>query len=575
MRRFLAGFVAIVLLSIGLAGSAGGHPPTPLRFSISFPSSVRSTPTDGRLLVIASTSDSSPPMDQTDIMGGAPFWGKNVTNMRPGRAMTLGSESAVYGFPLTSLRDLKPGRYYVQAFLNRYETFHRGDSSTVSMHMPCGDGQYMFASPGNLYSTPMWLTIDPHRSGTINLRLTNVIKPAQPVPTGGTCQQGNPTDTAHVKHIKILSKVLTKFWGRPIYIGANILLPAGYDSAERYPVEYHFDHFTTDAPHGFVEDGSNAFSKWWLSGAAPKFISVELREENPFYDSSYVVDSPNVGPYGTATTQELIPAIDRQFRTIAAPWARITSGGSTGGWEALASLVNYPDVYGGTFAGYPDPVNFHKYQIVDIYDDANAYEIQHGIQQVDRPDSRTPQGDIDYMNSDENHYELALGDHDRSEGAWAIWEAVYGPQGPDGYPALIWDKRTGVINPSVAQQWKAMDLTDKITSNWSTLGPKLAGKIYLYVGDTDTYYLNDAVELLQQQLDKETKPAADATFVYGHEKPHGWSPYTDQQWFEIYAAYIAKHAPAGAYRATVRPTIAANANRGVISVPTKHGVPSR
>jgi len=201
--------------------------------------------------------------------------------------------------------------------------------------------------------------------------------------------------------------------------------------------------------------------------------------------------------------------------------------------------------------------------------------VQHGVQQVERPDSRTPDGNIDYMMAHENHYELALGDHDRSEGAWAIWESVYGPQGRDGYPALVWNKKTGVIDHSVAAKWSPMDLTDKITGNWSTLGPKLSGEIYLYVGDTDTYYLNDAVELLQQKLDAETGPAANATFVYGHEKPHGWSPFTTQQWFDVYADYIAKHAPAGAYSAPAHPAIKASGTGGVIAVRTKNGIPVR
>jgi Putative esterase len=547
--RLAAVLAAVVLALTCLTSSAQGDPPGRLRFSVSFGADVRSTPVDGRVLVIVSKDGSSEPRDQLDIVGGVPFWGRDVTALRPGQPVTIADGDGAYGYPLSSMDKLPAGTYHVQAFLNTYDTFHRSDGSTVKLHMPCGDGQNMFASPGNLYGTPVTVRLDPRTSGTVALRLDHAITPAQAVPAGGTCQQGNPTDTAHVKYVKILSPSLSKFWGRPMYIGANVLLPAGYDDPAnanvRYPVEYNFAHFSTGAPHGFREDGKNAFSTWWLSASAPRFISVTFREENPFYDSSYNVDSANLGPYGTATNSELLPYLDQHFRTIGKPWARITSGGSTGGWEALASLVFHPDVYGGTFAGYPDPVDFHRYQIVDVYDDANAYYLQHDWDTVLRPDSRTPQGEINYTNRDENHYELALGDHDRSEGAWAVWEAVYGPEGPDGYPALVWNKQTGAINHDVAAQWKSKDLDAYLAAHWPQLGPTLRGEIHLYVGDTDTYYLNDAVELLQKQLDAQTSPPADATFVYGREQPHGWSPYTTEQWFDVYAAYVAAHAPAG------------------------------
>lgn len=557
---------AATLAVVAVPGPAGGAAPAPLRFAVSFDSSVRAAPVNGRVLVVLSRDGSTEPRYQIDIVGGVPFWGQDVHALRPGQSAVLGTGRPGYGYPLQSVRQIPPGNYYVQAFLNTYSTFSRSDGSTVQLHMPCGDGQYMFNSPGNLYGVPRRIHLDPASSGTVHLALDRRIAVAQPVPPGGTCQQGNPPDSAHVRHFKIRSAALSRFWGRPMYVGATVLLPAGYDDPRnrrtRYPVEMHFDHFTTAAPHGFEESGGNAFSSFWLSGNAPRFISVEVREENPYYDSSYVVNSRNLGPYGTATNRELLPAIDRTFRTIGTRWSRVTSGGSTGGWEALASQVFYPDVYGGTFAGYPDPVDFHKHQIVDIYRDANAYETIREWDRTPRPDSRQPDGNLDYTMAQENHWELALGDRDRSEGAWAIWEAVYGPQGADGYPALVWDKRTGAIDHAVARQWKPFDLTAVLTSQWRTLGPKVAGRIYVYVGDTDTYYLNDAVELLQAALARERSPRARATFVYGHEQPHGWSPYTDQQWFAVYAAYIASHAPRGTVTAAWRGNTAPPAMSG-------------
>jgi hypothetical protein len=548
MRARLIGMISILVLVVTSTAAAGFAGHVRLRFAVSFPSSLQPSALDGRAYIIVTRDGGSEPRQQIDITGGVPFWGRDVDHLRPGHAVYLDSGPDTYGYPLESLSSLPAGHYFVQAFFNAYDTFRRSDGSVVKMHEPCGDGMNIMSSPGNLYSTPKWIDIRPRSTGTVRISLDRKIAPADPVPPGGTCQQGNPADTAHVKHIKIKSDLLSKFWGRPIYIGANILLPAGYDpnGTSRYPVEYHMGHYTENAPRGFREDGGNDFSKWWLSGQAPPFIVVELREENPVYDTSYAVNTPNLGPYGDATTKELIPAIDQQFHTIAAPWGRITSGGSTGGWMALASEVFYPDVYGGTFAGYPDPVDLRREQIINVYGDNNAYDTIRPWDRTPRPDSRTVDGDTNYVNAQENLWELALGDKDRSSGAWAIWESLFSPQGKDGYPAQAWDKRTGAIDHTVTARWTAMDLSQIIATHWSTLGPKLQGRITVYVGDTDTYFLNTAVQLLQQRMSTLTGPTPDATFIYGRAKPHGWSPYTVQQWFAIYADYISHHAPPNA-----------------------------
>ncbi|WP_051469030.1 alpha/beta hydrolase-fold protein [Actinomadura oligospora] len=583
MRARLAGALCAVLLVVTGTTAAGVSGHGRLRFAVTLsPSAARQAgraAVDGRAYVIVSRKGDSEPRDQIDITGGVPFWGRNVDGVRPGGTVVLDAGGGTYGYPLKSIASLPAGRYSVQAFFNTYDTFRRGDGSTVKMHMPCGDGMDLFDSPGNFSSSPRWVDIDPAHGGTVDLTLDHLITPSQPVPAGGTCQQGNPADSAHVKHVKIQSPALSRFWGRPIYIGANILLPAGYDpdGSVRYPVEYHFGHFTTNAPRGFREDGGNAFSKWWLSDAAPRFIVVELREENPFYDTSYAVDTPNLGPYGQATTRELIPAIDARFRTIAEPYGRLTSGGSTGGWMALAGQVFYPDVYGGAFAGYPDPVDLRREQIVNVYGDGNAYETVREWDRTPRPDSRNVAGDTNYVNAQENLWELARGDKDRSGGSWAMWEALFSPRGKDGYPALAWDKASGTIDHSVSAGWTAMDLSAKVAAEWPTLGPKLQGKVFVYVGDTDTYFLNTAVELFQQRTDALANPSSGFAFVYGRAKQHGWSPYTAQEWFQIYADHVARHAPKGtdvaAWRGP-RATPRLSASGGVIVPPEKHvGLP--
>jgi len=200
-------------------------------------------------------------------------------------------------------------------------------------------------------------------------------------------------------------------------------------------------------------------------------IYVTFQHPSPYYDDSYGVNSQNNGPYGDAILQELVPEVEKRFRVIRAPWARQLSGGSTGGWIALAHQIFYPDFYGGTWASCPDSIDFRAHQIVNVYDDDNAYWIDRGWMKVDRPNQRRPDGTIMSMMKDENWYELVAGDRSRSGGQWDIWEATYGPVGADGYPQRIWDKRTGQIDKAVAAYWKDhYDLRAILERDWSTLG---------------------------------------------------------------------------------------------------------
>jgi hypothetical protein len=335
-RALLAAtFTLFLLVPIGAIAQTS----TPLSFRVSFDAALRSEPVDGRVFVIVSTDTSSDPRFQVYVGGGVPFWGRDVSGVEPGDVMTLDGGAGTYGYPFETLAQLPAGDYQVQAFLNVYTTFSRSDGSVVQLHMPCGDGGYFLDSPGNLYGTPVQMHLAPD-AGTIQLSLDNVVEPSDPVPAGGTCQQGNPKDSKHVKHLKIQSDLLTAFWGTPIFIGADVLLPDGYGKAVnadvRYPVIYLQGHFPFSNPFGFTEGGGNRFSDWWLSADAPRVVVVQLRHETPFFDDSYAVNSANLGPYGDAIVTELIPSIQDAYRIVARPWARTLTGGSTGGWEALA-----------------------------------------------------------------------------------------------------------------------------------------------------------------------------------------------------------------------------------------------
>jgi len=444
------------------------------------------------------------------------------------------------GHPVASLRDIPAGDYWVQPFVNVYTRFPRADGHTVWMHMDQWEGQNWKRSPGNLYGEPVKMTIDPASPAVIKLVADKVIPPITP-----------PADTAMVKRIKIQSQILTKWWGHPIFLGAAILLPKDYDRHPdvRYPINYIQGHFSLGAPGGFGRGGD--FDRLGLADDTPRFIYATLQHPSPYYDDSYAVNSENNGPYGDAIMQELLPAIETQFRVIRQPWARMLSGGSTGGWIAAAHQIFYPDFYGGSFASCPDSVDFNYHQIVNIYKDPNAYYIDHGWLKVDRPSQRRPDGTVVLTMKDENRYELVVGDKSRSGGQWDIWEATYSPVGKDGYPVRLWDKETGVIDHAVAEKWKKYDLLDVLKSNWATLGPKIGHKLNVYVGDMDSYYLNDAVENLNAFWTKNGNPGEMGEIVFQRRAPHCWGPRAPEL-LEKMTKQIDKYAPQGADKTSWR-----------------------
>ena len=360
----------------------------------------------------------------------------------------------------------------------------------------------------------------------------------------------DPPETKYVKHIRIQSERLTRFWGRPMFLGAHILLPEGFDSHPnaRYPLIVNHGHFpsniggwretppdTTVAcqySERFRLDCYNRIqqqSAWqlyrdWTGPNFPRVLMIEIQHATPYYDDSYAVNSENNGPYGDAIMYELIPEIEKRFRGLGAGWARFTYGGSTGGWEAMAVQMFYPDAFNGAWVACPDPIDFRAYTVVNIYDDTNAYWATAQWKRTPRPGTRNWLGHVQTTLEQMNRRELVLGTKSRSGDQWDIWEAVYSPVGADGYPKPIWNKLTGTIDRSVAAYWRDhYDLSHILRRDWATLGPKLRGKLHIYVGDMDNYYLNNAVYLVEDFLKSATNPPADAEVAYGDRAEHCWN----------------------------------------------------
>jgi hypothetical protein len=533
LTAVIAFLLPIHALPAQTSGAAGPS------FEISFPASAHSGAITGRVYVAISrlADTAGTPIDRTGETGD-PLFGKDVSNLRPGANAIIDAES--FGHPVRSLRDLPAGRYRVEPFVNVYTRFARADGHTVWMHMDQWEGQNWKKSPGNMYGEPVVISFDPKSVTPIRLVADRVIPPI-----------AEPADKEYVKHIRMQSAILTKWWGHPIYLGATVLLPRDYGKHPdvKYPVVYDEGHFSLGAPGGFgaTKGRGSDFTKYWLADGTPRVILVTLQHPSPYYDDSYGVNSENNGPYGDAIMKELLPAVETRFRVNRARWSRLLTGGSTGGWIALAHEIMYPDTYGGTWALCPDGVDFRYFQIVNIYKDANAYWLPGGSwMKLERPDSRNPDGNITAMMKDENWYELSVGDSARSGGQWDIWQATYGPVGADGYPVPIWNKKTGIIDSKVAEYWKQhYDLRNILQTNWPTLGPKLANDINVYVGDADTYFLNMGVHELDTFMKTASNPKPTGEIVFQPMAPHCWGPPLPELIAKM-AAHMDRYAPAGA-----------------------------
>ena len=507
-------------------------------FEVFLPSNLADQPLDGRLLLMLSTDSTAEPRFQiTDGPNTQLVFGIDVEGWRPGTVQRI--DLKAFGYPVEKLSEVPAGTYYVQALLHRYETFKRADGHTVRLPMDRGEGQQWNQAPGNLLNKPVTFEFKAAATRPYRIALDHALPPLP-----------EPEDTKYVKHIKIRSKLLSDFWGRDMYLGAHVLLPEGWDTHPdaKYPLAIFHGHFPSDfsgwrttppdttepcqysARFGLdcynhiVQREAYDFYKMWTGPDFPRVIAIEIQHANPYYDDSYAVNSENLGPYGDAITYELIPYIEQQFRGIGEGWARFLYGGSTGGWEALAAQVLYPNEYNGCYAACPDPIDFRAFTVVNLYEDKNAYYIDGPFRRTPRPGHRDSLGHISAMLRDMNLRELALGTKSRSGQQWDIWEAVYSPVGPDGYPRRIWDKYTGEIDTAVAAHWREnYDLSYIMRRDWPTLGPRLQGKVHIYCGDMDNYYLNNAVYLTEAFLEQTTDPPYNGEVDYGDRAEHCWN----------------------------------------------------
>ena len=537
-----------------VAVQAGAADIDKARFEVSIARSAASEPITGRLLVVVSTRETPEPRFAIGLTGPL-MLGRDIEQLSPGSVAKVDASSDSY--PLESLRNLPAGDYFVQALVIRYHRTTRADGHTVwvpTQHRRLRSTPY-FALPGNLYSKVQKLKLDPAAGFNARIELTDVVPPAEEL-----------QDTPWLRHVRIKSKLLSDFWGTPVYLGASALLPRDYDKHPdvRYPTIYAQSQEAT-APFYFNPDPASQeqelglkegnvqtgyeFYQSWIGDGFPRVVVIVMEQSSPYFLEAYSVDSANNGPYGQAITQELIPYLEKTFRLIPKSYARLVEGASTGGWETLALQLKYPDLFGGAWVFNPDPIDFHHYLLTNIYEDPNAFSVQmSSFMSTERPFRRTVEGQVTHTMRDIARLEAVMGSKGRSGYQLDGWHSVHGPVGADGYPVPLFDKRTGAIDKKVVEYMRenGYDLTEYTRRNWATLGPKLVGKLNFFSGEMDNFHLNLAVYDFQAMLEQTSNPHYAGRFEYGRpKKGHSWHLTDFAQMIREMAAHARKNAPSG------------------------------
>jgi hypothetical protein len=541
-KRALAPIAALLLFAMPSQAIAQ-------RFEVTFSSAAHTGPITGRLILFLARSAQPEPRLALSPRGPAIF-GIDLDQLRPDQPAIV--DNSAIGYPI-AMADLAPGDYVAQAVINVYEHVRRADGKSIWVHLNDGSVEFFNTAAGNVYSDPIPVKVG--RDSTIKLTITRVIPP-----------RTRPQDTEWVKHVQIQSQILTRWWGRPIYVQAHVLLPKGY--AERpttyYPAIYTLGHgrtplsFSTTPPTRGAPNDINpatglesgyATYQAWSGDNYPRVIAITLEQQTPYFPDSYSVNSANNGPYGDAITQEIIPALEKQFRIIAKPYARHLEGASTSGWQSLALQLRHPDMFGGAWIFQPDPIDFTRYVTTNIYTDTNAFVFPTGpFTTAERIFQRTTDGQTLITMRALSRFEAVLGSRGRSGYQLEAWEAIYGPVGADGYPVPLWDKLTGTIDRNVATYMRdnGYDLRDYAQKNWPTIGSKLVGKLHFSAGDMDDFFLNLAVYKFEEFLKTTTNPHYEGDFIYGRPmKGHSWHQETWAAFVRRIANTIKGSAPAG------------------------------
>ena len=455
-------------------------------------------PLSGRLFVFFSSSDRGEPKNGPNWFRPEPFFGQDVENFKLDETRVI--DATVDSFP-EPIDRLPGGTYRVQAVLHQ--------------DLDC---PFPGSGVGNPYSRVETIEVKPG-AGTLQLLLDQIV------------EEPKFAETAWRKEIVVRSELLSKFQRREVIERAAVILPADYDEhpERRYPVIYsipgfggsHRDALRLDTPPPVDESGV-AFIRVMLSGRC-------------LWGHHVFANSLTNGPRGDALVQELIPEIDRRFRTVAASTGRFVTGHSSGGWSSLWLQVSYPDTFGGVWSTGPDPVDFRDYQQVNLY--ASPPQNMYRDAKGDRLPIARQQGKPVLWYDDFTRMDDVL----KRGGQLRSFEAVFSALDERGEPKKMYDRKSGEVQPAVVEAWKTYDIRLKL-ENWPTLEPKLRGKLHIVMGDIDTFYLDGAVKQLAATL-KSLGSDAQVEIVPDADHSSVLTPALRQRMRQEMAAQYLKHHP--------------------------------
>jgi len=446
---------------------------------------------EGRLFVFLNQNPEVEPRTRTWPSKGNYVFAQNLKDFSSSLPLEINAGSDWISTTDWSLDNIPEGDYYMQILW---------DQDTEESRIN---------APGNIYSDKQKVSIKGNQK--VDFTLNQII------------EDHDLVEHELVRFVDFSSDTLSAWWGKPVKVKAAILLPRNYDenAQKTYPVRYNVAGYGGRYFRINNVVKNQGFMEWWASEDAPEMINVFLDGEGPFGDS-YQMDSENSGPYGYSLTEELIPHIEKTFRGKQSSKSRFVDGCSTGGWVSLGLQLYYPDVFNGVFSYSPDAIEFENYQLINLYEDENAYENEHGYQ---RPVMRDVNGEPMMSVKEFLQYENVLGASNtylNSGGQFSAHNALYGPKGENDLPKPIFDPYTGTIDQSVAEHWKKYDFKLYAEENWADLGPKLQGKVYIWMGDMDNFYLNPATRAFDKFLKSTSNPKSDAKVEFSAMEGHCW-----------------------------------------------------
>lgn len=484
-------FVPTSLMAAALfAASSFAQQPQHLFFRVTAGPEI-TAPVSGRLLVFLEAGTGAKDVSINEFHPTATYVAaKEVHDLKPGASVDVDTDDVVYPAPFSSL---KPGDYQAQAVLDVGHTYAYSGRTA---------GDYI----SGVEKLAGW---KPGVGAEPELTLSDVVQERPLPPAMAKMETPAAQTAAHLEQMQ--SAALTRFWGRPTYVKAWVIAPPGYTAKakKRYPTVYWMAGFGANLRYAKLT-GEMLYTRM-AEGKMPPMIWVMLDESLPTGTHEFA-NSVNNGPWGTALTKEFIPYLEARYKMDARPSGRFLQGHSSGGWATLQLQVNYPRVFGGTWSTSPDPSDFHNFTGPDLYaPHANVYHRADGTPYPLVRDHATVIATFEQFAK----LEQVLGTYG---GQMASFDWVFSPRGKDGRPLQMFDRTTGAVNSAVVAYWRShYDLAHICKADWAKRGPYLKGKIHVYVGTADTFYLDGAAHDFDAVL---TGLHADAHFTFIPNRTH-------------------------------------------------------